>query len=335
MSLNKNALIRYQAYDKLLQNRIGQNTWQKLLDFANEALVNSGKKEGVVKTQFYKDIEFMMSNPEWLAPIMKEKNGRTVYYYYSEKGFSINKSPISIAELGQISDALSLLSKFSVFEDYLFLNEAIPDLKKKLKINTPSENIMSFQDNIDYVGLKYINDLFNAIVQKKVLSIDYQDFKRELPYTITFHPQYLKQYNSRWFVFGYNDGAENPRWNMALDRIISIQPLSIPYRRCEVKYWEDYFEEMIGVSRNPDDKPIDILLKFTPEMAKYVITKPLHSSQKYTNTPEGHIVRLHLIQNYELKRLIISFAEAVEVISPLALKDKIKNTIERMRERYV
>lgn len=64
---------------------------------------------------------------------------------------------------------------------------------------------------------------------------------------------------------------------------------------------------------------------FTIPQGNYVETKSLHGSQKHKwidkNTLE---VRLEVIPNYELERMIISFAEEVKIIRPVELKNRIR-----------
>jgi len=45
--------------------------------------------------------------------------------------------------------------------------------------------------------------------------------------------------------------------------------------------WNDYFYESIGVTRPDGIQVHEIVLKFSPDVAPYVITKPLHPSQKH------------------------------------------------------
>jgi len=62
--------------------------------------------------------------------------------------------------------------------------------------------------------------VFNkAITDRKVLRFFYQCFGQE-PFELTFHPQFLKEYNGRWFVFGEADREPFQAYNVPLDRIV-------------------------------------------------------------------------------------------------------------------
>ena len=168
--------------------------------------------------------------------------------------------------------------------------------------------------------------MFNAIVNERVLLVKYQDFKSSEPYEITFHPYYLKQYNNRWFAFGLNSDNQVSNWNLALDRIESLSETTLKYKQSETD-WEEYFYDLVGVTRPENVGLQEIVLKFSPEVAPYVITKPVHPSQKHKNDPTGLEVKINVIPNFELERLVLSFGEQVRVISPQNFKERISQRL--------
>ena len=63
----------------------------------------------------------------------------------------------------------------------------------------------SLEQNLTNIDLLPV--FYKAITDKQVLRFSYQRFGQE-SFTLTFHPQFLKEYNGRWFVFGeYDDGC--------------------------------------------------------------------------------------------------------------------------------
>jgi predicted DNA-binding transcriptional regulator YafY len=87
---------------------------------------------------------------------------------------------------------------------------------------------MEFENNQDMKGIEHIGTLYDAIIYKKVLKITYlQSFKDKVKLEI--HPYYLKQYNNRWFLFGYNPDRNKYDWNLPLDRIIEIAEIQKTY----------------------------------------------------------------------------------------------------------
>lgn len=88
---------------------------------------------------------------------------------------------------------------------------------------------------------------------------------------------------------------------------------------------EDYFYDIIGVTRIQGKEPEEIKLWFSPTSAPYVSTKPLHHSQKTKWLAAGELeIRIRVIPNYELETVILSFGENVKVLEPEWLMEKIK-----------
>jgi len=179
-----------------------------------------------------------------------------------------------------------------------------------------------------------LGQIYNAIYYKKVLLIEYQPFESESSINFTIHPHYLKQYNNRWFLFGFNNENEKADWNLAIDRINKITEVSIKYKANEID-WSDYFEDIIGVTKPIDTLPEKIKLHFYGKTGKYMETKPIHGSQKSNwITNDTLELKLNLIINYELERLILSYADTVKVIHPLKLENKIKERLKQADNLY-
>jgi len=323
MSINKNALIRYQVLDRCFRNPGRMYFLEDLLEECNKALTDLDlDSKGIQRRQLFDDIRFMESEAGWSIPLSKIRYGRKVYYRYEDLSFSINNQPLNASEAEQIKSALRIISRFSGTPQFEWVNEMIPMLESKFGLIERKSEFISFESNIDLKGLHFLTPLFNAIVNERVLLVKYKDFRSSESYEITFHPYYLKQYNNRWFAFGLNSDNQVPIWNLALDRIESLSEISREYKQSETD-WEEYFFDLVGVTRPEGVNLQEIVLMFTPEVAPYVITKPVHPSQKSTNGPNGLEVKIKVIPNIELEGLILSFGEQVRVISPQDFKERI------------
>jgi predicted DNA-binding transcriptional regulator YafY len=334
MATNKNALIRYQVLDRCFSNSGRMFFWQDLLKECNHALMeHDPNNEGIKRRQLFDDIKFMESEAGWSIPLNRIRHGKKLYYRYDDPKFSINNQPLNDTEAEQVKAALQIVSRFSGTPQFDWVQEIIPKLETKFGLIKHKTQIVGHEENRDLTGLHHFRPLFNAIVNERVLLVQYKDFKSEAPYTITFHPYYLKQYNSRWFVFGLNPEKEIPTWNLALDRIASFSETNQSYIPTDIN-WSDYFDDIVGVTKPDGGTPEQIKLFFTKAMAPYVLTKPLHPYQKQDLEPDGLSVRLEVIPNFELERLILSFGEQVKVISPGSLKNRIAERLKKAQELY-
>lgn len=335
MPANRNALLRYQIIDKCLRNRGRQWTWQDILDEVNEALIaDNPNSNGIGKTTLYEDlksIEYKIYNLE----IEKIKDGKTTYLRYANPNDSINSQPLSEKEAKQLRAAIMVISRFKGMPQFEWIHEIIPILESKMGLIETEKEIISFESNLDYSGAIHIPALYNAIQNRKALKLSYQDFKSAFPYEVEIHPQYLKQFNSRWFVMSFTEKWANRPQTHALDRIKEIQEVKTKYITVKDFDWDDYFADMIGVSKF-DKGPIEVkLLILDDEQASYINTKPLHQSQKRLKKVEGgYETSINVIHNYELEKLILSFGERIKVLSPLILRDKIKERVNKLINYY-
>jgi len=308
--------------------------WEDLLAECNKALLEYNPQgEGIQRRQLFEDIRFMQSEQGWAVPLKKPRYGRRVYYRYSDRNFSISNQPLNESEAEQIRSALGIISRFSGSPQFEWVNEMIPLLESKFGLVERKKEVISFESNVDLKGIHLLPLLFNAIINERVLKIDYKDFKSSEPYEIIFHPYYLKQFNNRWFCFGFNEANFNSFWNLALDRIEDLSETDKIYRQSQID-WDDYFYDLIGVTRPEGVEPQEIVLKFAPSVAPYVITKPIHPSQKHRNDATGLEVRIRVVPNYELEKKILSFGEAVQVISPKEVREGVFKRLKKASQQY-
>lgn len=335
MPINKNALLRYQVLDRCFRNPGRFYFWEDLVAECERALQYlEGEDKTISRRQIYEDIRFMESEQGFSIPLEKYKMGKRVYYRYSDTSFSIKNQPMNEAEAEQLKSALLVLSRFRGMPQFEWVNEMIPKLEQAFHLRSQEKEIISFDENQYLKGIEYIGALFNAILYKKVLKLCYKPFKSaEIPELI-FHPWYLKQYNNRWFVFGFNENS-GVMYNLALDRIECLEETTLEYRENTAIDFSEYFEDIIGVTKPEDEKPVKIVLHFSPEQAPYVTTKPLHGSQKQVSKDENGIsISIEVIPNFELEKLILSFGDRVKVLEPAVIREQIREKFRKGMENH-
>lgn len=333
MAVHKNAFIRYQALDRCFRNSGRKYRFKDLLKEVNKTLEDYDPgTSGVQRRQLYDDIAFMMSDAGFNAPILREQDGKYVNYTYEDPSFSINNQPINETEANQIKSALMILGRFKGMPQFEWVDEISTKISSALNMEAGMEDIISFDSNEYLKGINFLGELFNAIHYKKVLVIKYNPFIAPA-FESVIHPYYLKQYNNRWFLLGWK-ADENFIITLALDRIESIKEKSEKYISAKENF-DEYFEDIIGISRPKDSKITTIELLFSNDEAPYILTKPLHGSQaKIKHDENGLMVRLKIIPNFEFERLILGFGEKVEVLKPVELRNKFKMRIELLNELY-
>ena len=190
---------------------------------------------------------------------------------------------------------------------------------------------------------------YKAITDHQVLRFYYQRFGQE-PFELTFHPQFLKEYNGRWFVFGEADRLRSSgkretfkAYNVPLDRIVGeISTVDdIEYIPASKGFYQQYFKDIIGVTHEKGAKVEQVVIRTKTEYQHgLLLTKPLHHSQKETQTFGEHDglwygeVTLTIEPNRELRGRILMYGEGLEVVEPLTLREQIREVIKRQMAQY-
>ena len=336
MATNKNALLRYKVLDKCFRNLGKRYFIEDLISECDNVLLEiDPESNGISRRQIFDDVAFMESKEGWEIELNRLKDGKRVYYRYSDTSFSINNMPLNEVEINHLKDAMNILSQFKGMPQFEWVNELVPKLQQGIATDGVSATIMEFDSNQYLKGIEHLGHLHNAIYYKKILTISYQPFENDAPFDVVIHPYFLKQYNNRWFLFGYNPEKEKYDWNLAIDRIIALKETKGKYHKNNNIDWQEYFEDIIGVTKPVDAEPEKVVLHFTGKTGNYMETKPLHGSQKSNWIDDNTLeITLDVIINYELERLVLSYADNVSVIEPLSLHKSIKTRLKNALEQY-
>ena len=335
MSTNKHATIRYNALDRCFRNPGRRYYIDDLVDECNNAINDFDPESfGVQKRQVYADINFMISDAGFKAPIERVRDGKQVFLRYEEgSNFSISNQPLNDSEVNQLQQAILTLNRFKGLPQFSWIEELSMRLESDFKIQT-SMQVIEFEQNPYLKGLEHFNEIFNAIVYKKVLKVEYKGFKQGITQLMELSPSYLKQYNNRWYLLAYNNEYKALS-HLALDRIVGIKEIKIKYIESDIDFVE-YFEDVIGVTIDKESEPIKILLEFSNEQWKYINSKPLHGSQKIIEEKESTtIISLEVQINFELERLIFSFGSSVKVLKPKDLAETIMYRAKDVVQSYL
>lgn len=326
----KHPLTRYKILDRCLNDRYKRYNIDELLDVCNEKLELLGIVP-VSKRQIYADIEYMKSTEGFCAPIKSYQYGTRKYIRYSHD-FSIMATPISESELSQLQVAISSLQKYKGLPFYNWIDELLTKLQFRLGVRQDEENIIGFEQNRGMIGLRFLADIINYTLNHIAITITYKPYnKDEIVWTI--HPYYLKQYNNRWFLMGWNEEFDDLSI-VPLDRIQLVEQSEKSFRPNLSTDFEHYFNNIIGVSIENNQVPQKIILQFSKYRLPYVLSKPIHHSQKTINAESG-IIQITVIPNKELISQLLWFGDDVEIIAPTSIREQISKKIMAMSKKYM
>jgi predicted DNA-binding transcriptional regulator YafY len=198
----------------------------------------------------------------------------------------------------------------------------------------------SMEQNLTNIHLLPV--FFKAITDKKVLRFDYHPFGQEA-FSLIFHPQFIKEYNGRWFVFGDADREPYQAYNVPLDRIVGelVEVNDVEYIPAPKGLYQEFFKDIIGVTHEKGAKVEEVIIRTKTEYQHgLLLTKPLHHSQKETLPFGQHEdgcygeVTLTIEPNRELRGKILMYGENLEVMQPQSLRGQIIDIINQQIKQY-
>lgn len=324
----------YSTRLRILDRYLGSGhayTGKQLMDFINRELELRGEPIVTSRTTLMEDL--LNIENEYCTVILREKHGRQTTYQYEEKGFSIFSNELSEDDYNHLEQALSILGKFEGMPQFDWMTQLSADMHLRMANREQVASIVSFESSMYNKGMEHFTPIFDAIRKKTTLEIEYQSFRMVSPQKILVHPYYLKQYNNRWFLFCCNGDYTNIS-NYPLDRILNVKVAKVPYRETNINF-DEYFEDVIGVTKKEGQQAEHVVLKFPKSEYAYVATKPWHGSQKVVGEDSTSVsIQLDVVLNYELEQRILSWGDKVEVLQPSSLRQKISQRLENSRKHY-
>lgn len=318
-----------------MQNQYRQWTLDDLTHACSNALCEFESKENSVsKRTTQLDIQLMRSEKlGYNAPIIVYDKK---FYKYEDEEFTITDIPLTETDINVLTETVSMLKQFKDFSLFSDVSDILQRLEDKIyaeKSNT--QPVIYLEQNENLKGLSFLDTLYQAIIKKIVLKITYKSFTSLEEKTFLFHAYILKEFNNRWFLIGKRKQTA-PISNLALDRIIALDfDFQAEYIDTDFDA-EQFYKNVVGVTVNIGLQPSKVELLIDKINAPYVITKPLHNSQKVISTYEDGSILIHLflVENYELHRLLLGFGSGLEVIAPENLRQQIKENIKKSLENY-
>lgn len=262
-----------------------------------------------------------------LAPISfdKQKNG----FFYTDQDFRLpfENSPriISLlamlnklaeeAGLGRLPEVQQLTKRLATLLD--------PDLSKLI------DNIYYEWVEIESIDADIFQDILEALIRSKRLTIDYRSVKGESS-ARAIDPLRLINYQGRWYLLGLcHLRAAHRLFHIA--RISSVQVSTKPIGDKNDETTR-YIEDSFGIFKGKTIYQAQIL--FTSTAAELVRHQHWHRDQQITRTSEGIQLTLPVSDDREIVMKVLQYGRMATVIKPQRLKDRVKEEISAMALCY-
>jgi predicted DNA-binding transcriptional regulator YafY len=336
MAITKDAFMRFRILDECFSNPFKNYTIDSLLEQLNDKLEEIDPKFCIGLRQLRYDIAYMTGPDGWDIEFVDALDGKKKIYRYADPEFSIFQQPLNNTQLELITGVVKMLESYTDSAHLGEMADALKTLKLVSDDSRESEKIIGLDILNNYKGSVHKQPLYDAIKAKYSLEVTYQPFNAVEPSTGAFHPQFIKAYNNRWFALGCWDNNRENQVILPLDRIVKIIPLQKPkYYKAGID-WDAYFKDIVGVSLPKGEPKQMVHLRFYNGRGRYAETKPIHSSQEpFVDHGNGvSETKLHVIITRELKTLLLSYGNELEVLAPEELVKDLKEIAEAMATLY-
>lgn len=324
MPANKKATIRYYVIDKCLRDKSRIWHWEDLQaaiathlrDFQGEDLLPS-------KRTILGDLQAMRSGElGYIAPIIHTKSEG---YRYAEPGFSIYKSMVPAA-LAEVMHEVFALVKQSLGNSNHQLLQALNRLSEYIHVQIDADYtpVIQLEHSLNDPGYRWLDTFYHLVKNRKVVRIGYAPFEGpEAEHVLS--PWFIREYNNRWYIYGHHHESGN-MYNLALDRVQSVNESLRPYVPCDHGYVQQLFRYLYGVTIPENAVPMKFTFRTTLLLGKYMETKPLHPTQLKHGYQGGRaIFSVTVYDNYEIRSKFRSFGDDLEVTEVREIRKKEKD----------
>lgn len=334
--MSKAAHIRYSAIDRALRRNPDGISWQELSDACYETYRQYGLEDRQIPSRrtILEDIRTLRSGALGQPAPIEYRKGRG--YRYGDRGYAFRDKVLGPADLVTLLSLVDWAEQLTYGQLPVGFSATIHRLTDHPRANLITQDPSIQLDRPGGLdGRENLPPLYEAILSRKAVLINYREYLTE-PQEKTLSPYLLKEYNRRWFVVAYHHEARQ-LWTFPLDRISSVTELSLtPFYNAPHLQPLSWLDPIIGVIRPPKEKPVTIKLRTTPLQACYLRTKPLHRSQIEVSAIDALRAefKLTLIPNPELEMQLLSFGDAVEVVEPVSLRERMAARIKKTMALY-
>jgi len=182
------------------------------------------------------------------------------------------------------------------------------------------------------VSSDYFQHVTHALVQRKRLNVKHfarqtgQSTERQLS------PQRLVYYRDNWYLDAYCHLRESLR-SFSLDALTEVALVELTSRVVDEAELKETFETSYGIFSGKKKQVAK--LKFTPFRAQWVAREIWHPEQVGEVHPDGsYTLEVPYGEDWELIQDILRQGSDVEVIEPAALRQKVKETVQKILKLY-
>jgi predicted DNA-binding transcriptional regulator YafY len=210
-----------------------------------------------------------------------------------------------------------------------FMPEGLSEQLEKIRtLFVPSSKFAK-----DYTGKeKIIDGLRQGMVEQKRCAVTYHSFSSGKKRDYDLDPLKFFENNGGLYVFAYITTYNEIR-TLAVERIERLEITNIPFDYPKGFDPEKLLSSAFGIIF---DRPIQVSIKFSKEVAPYIRERSWAPNQHITeNELDGSIIlEMETCGWLDVKRWVLSYGQQVEVLEPKKMRDEIVDELKNCFEKY-
>ncbi len=346
--MDKNQYERYKRIDRILRSVPDGLPLDTLLERLNSTLSYENQ---IKRRQLQYDLDALKDF--YGAPINNKRGARRIKYEDPSYSIVTHEMKESLCSMREQLENVEMNPRL------LWLQNLILMLQDTYFTNAMAMEAIDFGDNLEYQNSSRVHEFFSYIMNKAVLELSYSaGFGR--PRKQVIHPYFIRQYNNRWFLFGWNEQAaqkkqpESGILNLPLDRIGKVTIIPASYRELSIEdihnFKEEYFSDIVGVTRVDTEKSTHIVLHFdfntddeklnVAARRDYFLlkTKPFYpyitfSTDEFMEKNGYAEASMDIIPNKELEGTLLRYADTAKITATGAFQTRILQRIQNIVKR--
>ena len=168
--------------------------------------------------------------------------------------------------------------------------------------------------------------------EKRLVDITYYTLRRAEETRRTIEPHFLSVVDGDWHLVAYDHLSGSPRvFTVSRIRDAKVQPTCFTPRPelAPERYEQGRFRTDFG------QEPFDVALCVDEWQSRWFRERPVHPTQQLEEQPDGGVImRFTTSGKNDLVRWLLGYADHVEVLEPVWLREAVVERIRRMAATY-
>lgn len=292
------------------------------------------KKFEVSRSTIMRDIEFLKDR--YLVPVeyCSERGG----YCISDPNYTIPSFLLTEGELFSLHIILPLMEEYEntplepVFQSIMRrMMDMLPE-EVQVQSSFNREQVAFIRKPQPTISQETFYRLMEAIRKGCTVEFGYRSIKRQDYITRRFDPYQMMCQRGDWYVIGHCHRHNDIRvYNVA--RIIRLEMTGESFQKEADFDLDTYIDPDFGVWARKERFVVELV--FSSEVNTYILERQWHANQECRQQEDGSVyLRFETNQFEESLHWVMSFGSKVQVLNPPALREAVRQEVERMIRLY-